>query len=162
MTYRKRLIAALIAALFVIWPGLHADDGNVKARQLAKFQAEASELASLWIEYALGDPDFVELSIEGYTSTALAKEMAAKISLKKAADVKRIKPEDVGRYESRETTHFSVMDRAGNAVSQTYTLGSSFGSGYVATSTGILMDNQMRNFSYRDSALISILWKRNH
>ena len=65
MIYRKRLIAALIAALFVIWPGLHADDGNVKARQLAKFQAEASELASLWIEYALGDPDFVPNLGEG-------------------------------------------------------------------------------------------------
>jgi gamma-glutamyltranspeptidase/glutathione hydrolase len=99
----------------------------------------------------LGDPDFVDLSIDGYTSVALGNEMAAKINLKKAGDVKRIQPEEVGRYESRETTHFSVMDRDGNAVSQTYTLGSSFGSGYVAAGTGILMDNQMRNFSYRDS-----------
>jgi gamma-glutamyltranspeptidase/glutathione hydrolase len=74
--------------------------------------------------------------------------MAGKINLKRAAKVSRIKSEPVERYESRNTTHFSVMDQWGNAVSNTYTLGYSFGSGYVAKDTGILFDNQMRNFSY--------------
>ena len=70
----------------------------------------------------------------------------------KASDVKTIQAEPVERYESRNTTQFSVMDRFGNAVSNTYTLGYSFGSGYVAEGTGILFDNQMRNFSYRSDA----------
>jgi gamma-glutamyltranspeptidase/glutathione hydrolase len=96
----------------------------------------------------LGDPDFVELNVEGYISKALAKDIAAKISLERAARVDDITAEPVDRYESRNTTHYSVMDRFGNAVSNTYTLGYSFGSGYVAEGTGILFDNQMRNFTY--------------
>ena len=50
-------------------------------------------------------------------------------------------------YESNETTHFSVMDSAGNVVSNTYTLNFSFGSGIVAAGTGILLNNEMDDFS---------------
>jgi len=75
--------------------------------------------------------------------------MAKKISFKRAAKVKTIKAETLDSYESRNTTHYSVMDAHGNAVSNTFTLGYSFGSGFVAEGTGILFDNQMRNFSYR-------------
>lgn len=96
----------------------------------------------------LGDPDFVEVPVEGFISKELAKKMAADIDAQKASDVKTIKPEPVDHYESRDTTQYTVMDQFGNAVSNTYTLGYSFGSGYVAKGTGILFDNQMRNFSY--------------
>ena len=51
--------------------------------------------------------------------------------------------------ESRDTTHFSIIDGEGNAVSNTYTLGYSFGSGVTIPGTGILMNNQMNNFAYR-------------
>jgi gamma-glutamyltranspeptidase/glutathione hydrolase len=78
--------------------------------------------------------------------------MAEKISFRRAASVKKIKAESLDRYESRNTTHYSVMDAQGNAVSNTYTLGFSFGSGFVAEGTGILFDNQMRNFSYRSDS----------
>ncbi len=97
----------------------------------------------------LGDPDFVDVDIETYTSRDLARKMAKKINTRRATNVKNIEAEPVDRYESRNTTHYSVMDKDGNAVSNTYTLGYSFGSGYVAGGTGILFDNQMRNFSYR-------------
>jgi len=97
----------------------------------------------------LGDPDFIDIPMQGYLSKRLAREMAKGINLRKAAKVKDIDPQSPKKYESRETTHFSVIDRFGNAVSNTYTLGHSFGSGYVAGETGILLDNQMRNFSYR-------------
>ncbi len=96
----------------------------------------------------LGDPDFTDLHIGGYISKELAKKMAAHIDTRKATDVKAIRPQAVDQYESRDTTQFTVMDRFGNAVSNTYTLGYSFGSGYVAKGTGILFDNQMRTFSY--------------
>ena len=98
----------------------------------------------------LGDPDFVDVDVAGYTSDALGESMAAKIDLDHAAKVKDIDPEPLGEEESRDTTHFSVMDDQGNAVSNTYTLGYSFGSGWVAEGTGMLMDNQMRNYSFRD------------
>ena len=78
--------------------------------------------------------------------------MAKKVKFKRAAKVKNIEAESLDRYESRNTTHFSVMDAQGNAVSNTYTLGYSFGSGFVAPGTGILFDNQMRNFSYRSDS----------
>jgi gamma-glutamyltranspeptidase/glutathione hydrolase len=97
----------------------------------------------------LGDPDFVDVYVDGYISKELARNMAKKINTKRAAKVKNIGAEAVERYESRNTTHFSIMDKDGNAVSNTYTLGYSFGSGFIAGGTGILFDNQMRNFSYK-------------
>jgi len=114
--------------------------------------AEVMKRAAANRRSLLGDPDFVDVHVEGYISKELAKKMAADIDTGKAADVKTIKAEPVERYESRNTTQFSVMDRHGNAVSNTYTLGYSFGSGYVAEGTGILFDNQMRNFSYRSDS----------
>jgi len=114
--------------------------------------AEVMKRAAANRRSLLGDPDFVKVFTEGYISKDLAKKMAADINLKKAEKVKNIQAEPVERYESRNTTQFSVMDRYGNAVSNTYTLGYSFGSGYVAEGTGILFDNQMRNFSYDSDA----------
>ena len=56
---------------------------------------------------------------------------------------------DLRKYdESPDTTHFSIIDSKGNAVSNTYTLGSSFGSGVTIEKGGFLMNNQMRNFSH--------------
>ncbi len=114
--------------------------------------AEVMKRAAANRRSLLGDPDFVKVFVEGYISKDLAKKMAADIDTEQASDVKTIKAEPVERYESRNTTQFSVMDRFGNAVSNTYTLGYSFGSGYVAKGTGILFDNQMRNFSYRSDS----------
>ena len=114
--------------------------------------AEVMKRAAANRRSLLGDPDFVEVPVDAYISKDLASTMAAKISSRRAAKVKNIKAEPLERYESRNTTHFSVMDKDGNAVSNTYTLGYSFGSGYVAAGTGILFDNQMRNFSYRSDS----------
>ena len=112
-------------------------------------QAEVMKRAAANRRSLIGDPDFVEVSVDAYISKDLARNMAKKINIKRAAKVKNIDAESLERYESRNTTHFSVMDAHGNAVSNTYTLGYSFGSGFVAEGTGILFDNQMRNFSYR-------------
>ena len=122
------------------------DQGSAKSLHLL---AEVMKRAAANRRTYLGDPDFIDIPIKGYLSNQLAKDMAKDISLRKAAKVKNIDPLPPGKYESRETTHFSVIDRFGNAVSNTYTLGYSFGSGFVAGETGILLDNQMRNFSYR-------------
>ncbi len=100
--------------------------------------------------YGIGDTDFVDVPIAGILSDAIAQDIANGIDPRAARPVTDITPMDGNPYQSRETTHYSVVDRDGNAVSTTYTLGYSFGSGYVAEGTGILLDNQMRNFSHRE------------
>jgi len=125
-----------------------AELGSGSAKSL-HILAEVMKRAAANRRSLLGDPDFVKVFINGYISKELAKKMAADIDTEHASDVKTITAEPVERYESRNTTHFSVMDKFGNAVSNTYTLGYSFGSGYIPEGTGILFDNQMRNFSYQ-------------
>lgn len=108
---------------------------------------EAMKLAYADRSEYLGDPDHFEVPIKGLTSKAYAKELADKISLSKATPSKAIKPGNPAPYESPDTTHFSVMDAQGNAVSNTYTLNFSYGSGIVIPGTGILMNNEMDDFS---------------
>ena len=100
----------------------------------------------------IGDPDFVDVPIQTLLSRQVAKTIAAEINLDTATTVTDIYPMEVTPYESRETTHYSVVDGKGNAVATTYTLGHSFGSGLVIPGTGILLDNQLRNFYHRTPA----------
>lgn len=99
--------------------------------------------------FGIGDPDFVDVPVEGFLSEEIADALADRIDLSEARTTERINPENAQKYESRETTHYSVVDDQGNAVSTTYTLGYSFGSAAVVPGTGILLDNQLRNFSHR-------------
>lgn len=109
--------------------------------------AESMKLAYADRSEYLGDPDHVDVPIKGLTSKAYAQELAAKISLNKALPSSKIKPGKPAPYESPETTHFSVMDKFGNAVANTYTLNFSYGSGIVIPGTGIIMNNVMDDFS---------------
>jgi gamma-glutamyltranspeptidase/glutathione hydrolase len=114
---------------------------------LAEVMKRAAANRRTW----LGDPDFVAVPVERYVDLGVAKAIAATIDPDHATDVKDVEPFPMDQEESRETTHYSVMDAHGNAVANTYTLGHSFGSGWVAAGTGILFDNQMRNYSFRGS-----------
>jgi gamma-glutamyltranspeptidase/glutathione hydrolase len=109
--------------------------------------AEAMKLAYADRSRYLGDPDFWDVPVAGLTSKAYAAKLRKRISLRYATPSNNIKPGDPLPYESNETTHFSVMDSAGNVVSNTYTLNFSFGSGIVAAGTGILLNNEMDDFS---------------
>lgn len=113
---------------------------------LAEVMKRAAANRRTW----LGDPDFVDVPIDAFLSMDVATEMAATIDADRATLVKRVKPWPLGEKASHDTTHYSVMDAWGNAVSNTYTLGHSFGSSWVAEGTGILFDNQMRNYNYGD------------
>ena len=97
----------------------------------------------------LGDPDFVEVPTETLISKEYAKGIAAKISSQRARASDEIAPGNLAIYESDETTHYSVVDDQGNMVGNTYTLMFSFGSGVVIKGTGILMNNNMGNFTLR-------------
>jgi len=95
----------------------------------------------------LGDTDFVSVPLKGLTDKEYAKALLKEISLTKVTPSKSISSGNPLPYESPDTTHFSVMDSEGNVVSNTYTLNFSYGSGIVIPGTGILMNNEMDDFS---------------
>lgn len=109
--------------------------------------AEAMKLAYADRSEYLGDTDFVDVPIDALTSKAYAEDMRAKIKAAYATPSEQIRPADLAPYESNETTHYSIIDKDGNAVSNTYTINFSYGSGLVADGTGILMNNEMDDFS---------------
>nr|WP_245335375.1 gamma-glutamyltransferase [Shewanella sp. WXL01] len=95
----------------------------------------------------LGDPDFVKVPVSELTNKSYAKSLADKFTINKTTPSAEIKPGKLAPYESNQTTHYSVVDKWGNAVSNTYTLNFSYGSGLVAAGTGILLNNEMDDFS---------------
>ena len=96
----------------------------------------------------VGDPKYFNVPVKDLLSKERTKELAETINVKKASKSTVVKKLDYVK-ESRDTTHYSIIDGEGNAVSNTYTLGYSFGSGVTIPGTGILMNNQMNNFAYR-------------
>ena len=96
----------------------------------------------------VGDPDYFDVPDNQLLSKERTIELAKTIDIKKATKSTVVKPLELSK-ESRDTTHYSIIDKMGNAVSNTYTLGYSFGSGVTIPGTGILMNNQMNNFAYR-------------
>ena len=96
----------------------------------------------------VGDPSYYNVPYNDLMSDQRIKDFAKSISLKKASSAKEVKPLEIIQ-ESKNTTHYSIIDADGNAVSNTYTLGYSFGSGVTIPETGILMNNQMNNFAYQ-------------
>ena len=96
----------------------------------------------------VGDPEYFDVPVSDLLSLERIKELMSSIDSNKASPIDKVKPFKP-RKESKDTTHFSIIDKEGNAVSNTYTLGLSFGSGVTIPDTGILMNSQMNNFAYR-------------
>jgi gamma-glutamyltranspeptidase / glutathione hydrolase len=94
----------------------------------------------------MGDPDAVKMPIAGLLSKNYAASLRAEIGERAtpSADIRPGKPDE---FEGRNTTHFSVIDRDGNAVSNTYTLNFSYGLGLVAEGTGVLLNNELDDFT---------------
>ncbi len=100
----------------------------------------------------LGDPDFFQTPVSGIVSKRYAGDLVRTIASGKPTPSVEILPGNPGGYESPQTTHYSVMDRWGNAVAVTYTLNFSYGSGITASGTGILLNNEMDDFSSKPGA----------
>jgi len=123
---------------------------------LKKYGRWSPEVSHLMIEamrrgYAdraryLGDPDFTKIPSH-LTGKEYAKKLAASIDLKKASLSAEVAPEIKVRTESDSTTHFSVIDRDGMAVSNTYTLENSYGNHVVVRGAGFLLNNEMTDFN---------------
>ena len=99
----------------------------------------------------MGDPDAVKMPIAGLISKKYAAALRAHIG-DKATPAVSIRPGKPAEYEGNNTTHFSVIDRDGNAVSNTYTLNFSYGIGLVADGTGVLLNNELDDFTAKPGA----------
>ena len=95
----------------------------------------------------MGDADFVKVPIPGLIDKAYAAKLRATINTERASTSAEVRAGRPAGYESDETTHFTVVDREGNAVSNTYTLNNSYGSAAVAKGTGILLNDEMDDFA---------------
>lgn len=115
--------------------------------ETVRLMVEAMRHAFVDRNTALGDPDFVKNPVEKLTSKAYAAEIRSRIDPYRAGVSEKLKPSGFG--ESTETTHYSIIDKDGNAVAVTYTLNGSFGTGKVAEGTGILLNNEMDDFTVK-------------
>ncbi len=116
--------------------------------QAIHLYAEAWRRAYADRNEVLADPDFVDMPLERMMSAAYADERAASISTTAATPSSEISPGlTAAPYESRSTTHYSVVDGAGNAVGVTTTLNFLFGSGVTVGGAGFVLNNEMDDFA---------------
>ncbi len=114
--------------------------------QAVHYQIEAMRHAYVDRNSYLGDPDFVNNPIDRLLDKSYAEKIRVAIDPKKAGISQDIKP-GVAPHEGSNTTHYSIMDRWGNAVAVTYTLNDWFGAKVTVAKTGVLLNNEMDDFT---------------
>lgn len=97
----------------------------------------------------LGDPDFVKVPVKKMIASKYLKQRWEDFDFARASDSKAIKGGSISGYESTETTHFSIVDNEGNAVSVTTTLNGGYGSRVIVKGGGFFMNNEMDDFSIK-------------
>ena len=115
--------------------------------------AEVARLAYADRSKYLGDPDYFEVPVKWLTSKAYGKQLAASLDMRKARDSNDVSPGVEPLFESDDTTHFSIMDKDGNVVSNTYTLNFSYGSGIAVPGAGFLLNNEMDDFAAKPGVM---------
>jgi gamma-glutamyltranspeptidase/glutathione hydrolase len=95
----------------------------------------------------MGDSDFVKVPVAGLIDKSYAATLRATINTDRASTSDEVRAGRPAGYESDDTTHFTVVDADGNAVSNTYTLNNSYGSAAVVRGTGILLNDEMDDFA---------------
>lgn len=100
----------------------------------------------------LGDPDFYPVPKQKLVESSYIKERMATFNWQKASTSAEIKAGEIAPVEHEETTHFSIVDRDGNAVAITTTLNGSYGAGVVVKGAGFLLNNEMDDFSVKPGA----------
>ena len=138
-----------IIEMLNILEGLDLKSKGLLTAPALHLQIEAMRRAYLDRARHLGDPDFVTVPVEKLTSKEYAKTLAAGIDVNKATSSVALAKDltITTTAESDETTHFSVMDRNGMAVTSTYTLEGSYGSHVVVKGAGFLLNNEMGDFN---------------
>ena len=140
--------AAVLLESLNILENFSVADMGAQSAQFLHLLAEALQRGHMDRSRFMGDPEFYDVPIQKIISKKRASTLAKEINLASVTPPGDLNPDSLF-YEGENTTHYSIVDKDGNAVSNTYTLGYSFGSGVTIPGTGILMDNQMNNFAYR-------------
>ena len=122
---------------------------TVNSPEYINLFAEMSKLAFADRSKHLGDPDFYPVPLKRLLDDEYLKNRRELITIKQAKSAEEILPGGVLQQESDETTHFSICDKEGNIVSLTYTLNTSYGSKLMINGFGILLNNQMDDFSIK-------------
>jgi gamma-glutamyltranspeptidase/glutathione hydrolase len=136
----------IICEMLNILEGYPLTDLGWRSAQATHYQIEAMRHAYVDRNSYLGDPDFVKNPVERLLDKGYAEKIRAVIDPKKAGVSKDIKP-GVAPHEGSNTTHYSIADKWGNAVSVTYTLNDWFGAKVTAARTGVLLNNEMDDFT---------------
>lgn len=136
----------ILQMMGMLEPTDYAKSGLGSAREL-HFLAEAMRRFFADRSEYLGDPEFYHVPITALLNPKYIASRRASIDPDHATPSSAVRPGGVASYESTETTHFSIVDAAGNAVSVTYTLNGSFGSGVTLSKLGFLMNNEMDDFA---------------
>jgi gamma-glutamyltranspeptidase / glutathione hydrolase len=100
----------------------------------------------------MGDPDFTKVPVAGLISKKYAETIRNALSRDKARPAGEIAPGSAPQFDNPNTTHYSVVDRFGNAVANTYTINDSYGVGLVAEGTGVLLNNELDDFAAKPEA----------
>jgi gamma-glutamyltranspeptidase/glutathione hydrolase len=136
----------VICEMLNILEGYPLKDLGFRSAQSVHYQIEAMRHAYVDRNSYLGDPDFVSNPVSHLTDKAYAAHIRAVIDPDKAAVSQDLKP-GVAPHEGSNTTHYSIADRWGNAVAVTYTLNDWFGSKITVPGTGVLLNNEMDDFT---------------
>ena len=136
----------VICEMLNILEGYPLKDLGFRSAQAVHYQIEAMRHAYVDRNSYLGDPDFVKNPVERLTDKAYAAQIRAIIDPNKAGVSKELKP-GVAPHEGSNTTHYSIADKWGNAVAVTYTLNDWFGAKVTAAGTGVLLNNEMDDFT---------------
>ncbi len=143
---------AHVVQLLNILEGFPLVELGAGAADTLHLMIEAMKLAYADRAEFLGDPDSVKVPLKGLASKAYAAALRERIDRERARPSSEIRPGDPLAHEGDNTTHFSIVDRFGNAVSNTTTLNFSYGLGLVADGTGILLNNQLDDFAAKPGA----------
>ncbi|AWM91580.1 gamma-glutamyltransferase [Pseudomonas sp. 31-12] len=136
----------VICEIMNILEGYPMKDLGYHSAQGMHYQIEAMRHAYVDRNSYLGDPDFVKNPIAHLLDKNYATKIRAAIDPKKAAVSSELKP-GVAPHEGSNTTHYSIVDKWGNAVSVTYTLNDWFGAGVMASKTGVILNDEMDDFT---------------
>ena len=136
----------IICEILNVLEGYPLKELGFRSAQAVHYQIEAMRHAYVDRNSYLGDPDFVKNPLDRLLSKEYAGKVRDAINPTKAGVSKDIKP-GVSPHEGSNTTHYSIVDKWGNAVSVTYTLNDWFGARVTAARTGVLLNDEMDDFT---------------